>query len=227
MNRLALFDIDKTLISGNKIHETAFSEAFKEIYGVDTNINIINHAGMTDKQIIIEVLEKNGLKHNFIVSKLDKCTEIMTDYFKKNINGDAIFLYEGVKNLLVLLDQKKVLMGLVTGNLEDIARGKLKIAGVNHYFKVGGFGSDSLNRTDLVKLAIKKAETNIGPLETDKIFLFGDTPRDIKAGREAGIKTIGVATGIYSKRQLQEAGADFVFADLKNKESILKIITEW
>jgi phosphoglycolate phosphatase len=224
MNKLALFDIDKTLISSNKVHEAAFSEAFKDVYGVDTNINTINHPGMTDKQIIIEVLKKNGLAEDFIVSKLDKCVKVMVDYFKKNISSGEIFLYEGVKDLLKLLSQKNILMGLVTGNLEDIARGKLKIAGVNDYFKIGGFGSDGINRTDLVKLAVKKAEEIIGPLDNDKVFLFGDTPRDIKAGQEAGVKTVGVATGIYSEEQLRGADADFVLKDLKEAEKVLEIL---
>jgi len=61
MDKLVLFDIDSTLIKGAKGHREAFSEAFKEIYGVDTTIDIINHHGMTDQQIIIEVLKKNGL----------------------------------------------------------------------------------------------------------------------------------------------------------------------
>jgi len=224
MNKLALFDIDKTLISSNKVHEAAFSEAFKAVYGVDTNINTISHPGMTDKQIIIEVLEKSGLERDFIVSKLDECTKVMVDYFKKNISSGEIFLYEGVKDLLELLSRKNILMGLVTGNLEDIARGKLKIAGVNDYFKIGGFGSDGIDRTDLVKLAIKKAEENIGPVNNDNVFLFGDTPRDIEAAQGAGVKTIGVATGIYSEEQLKDAGADFVLENLRDAEKVLEII---
>lgn len=224
MNKLVLFDIDKTLISSNKIHETAFSVAFKVVYGVDTDINTINHPGMTDKQIIIEVLKKKGLKEDFILSKLDQCIKVMVDYFNKNIGGSKIFLYEGVKDLLELLNKENILMGLVSGNLEDIARGKLKVVGVSDYFKVGAFGSDGINRTDLVKLAIKKAEKIIGPLNNEKVFLFGDTPRDIKAGQGAGVKTIGVATGIYSEKSLRDAGADFVLKNLKDTKKVLEIL---
>lgn len=51
MNKLVLFDIDRTLIIGTKGHKKAFSEAFKKVYGMETNIDIINHQGMTDQQI--------------------------------------------------------------------------------------------------------------------------------------------------------------------------------
>lgn len=226
MNKLTLFDIDKTLISNNKVHEAAFSAAFKTVYGVDADINIIDHPGMTDKQIIIEVLKKKRLKEDFILSKLDECAKAMVDYFEKNISGNEIFLYNGVKELLAVLSQKNILIGLVTGNLEDIARRKLKIAGINDYFKIGGFGSDCINRTNLVKFAIKKAEKDFNFKFKNNVFLFGDTPRDIKAGREAGIKTIGVATGIYSEKQLKEAGADFVLKNLKDAKKVLEIITK-
>lgn len=225
MNKLALFDIDKTLISSNKVHEAAFSKAFKVVYGVDADINTINHPGMTDKQTIIEVLKKSVLDYNLIISKLDECAKVMVDYFKNNISGDEIFLCKGVKDLLEILMKKNILMGLVTGNLEDVAREKLKIAGLNNYFKIGGFGSDGINRADLVKLAIKKAEANIGSVDNDNVFLFGDTPRDVKAGREAGVKTVGVATGIYSEEQLKEAGADFVLKNLKDPKKVLEIMT--
>ena len=58
----------------------------------------------------------------------------------------------------------------------------------------------------------------------NNVFIMGDTPRDITAGKEAGIKTIGIATGNYSKKQLENAGADFVFEDLKGTDKVLRIL---
>ena len=57
---------------------------------------------------------------------------------------------------------------------------------------------------------------------------MGDAPSDMKAGREAGAyKCIGVTTGIHSEEQLKEAGADYVFNNLKDdKDKILKIILD-
>ena len=56
-NKLALFDVDKTLIRVSKGHSTAFSIAFKIVYGIDAKIDEIDHHGMTDQQVIIEVLK--------------------------------------------------------------------------------------------------------------------------------------------------------------------------
>jgi phosphoglycolate phosphatase-like HAD superfamily hydrolase len=45
--------------------------------------------------------------------------------------------------------------------------------------------------------------------------VIGDTPLDIAAGRQAGFKTVGVATGKYSVEELAEAGATVAIADLE------------
>ncbi len=226
MDKLVLFDIDKTLLSCPKRHTSAFSEAFKKVYGVDTGIDIINYQGMTDKQIIMEVLKKNGLDEQTIKSKLEECSKAMIAYYftDKSVDNDEVIKLDGVQELLEKLNKSNVLMGLVTGNLEPIGRCKLEQVGLNHYFKVGGFGSDDMDRANLVKLAIKKAKENFDFKPENNVFLFGDTPLDVKAGKEGGVKTIGVATGDYSKEQLESAGADFVLENLEDTGKILKII---
>ena len=72
--------------------------------------------------------------------------------------------------------------------------------------------------------AIKKAENDFD--FDGKAFVVGDTPRDIKAGREGNGETIAVATGTYSMEELQDCGADFVFDDLRDKNEILKIVED-
>ncbi len=222
--KLVLFDIDKTLIKSSRGHRGAFSEAFKTVYGVDSTIDVISYHGMTDQQIIVEVLKKNGLDEQKIKSKLKECMKIMIESFNKTIDTDNIIVLDGVSELLEELDKRNILMGLVTGNLEPIAKAKLKKVGLNRYFKVGGFGSDDMNRTNLVKLAIKRAEGFDFNYDNGNIFLVGDTPLDIKAGKEAGVITIGVTTGIYSKEDLKNANADFILENLKNKRKFLEMI---
>lgn len=49
----------------------------------------------------------------------------------------------------------------------------------------------------------------------------------MKAGREGGAyKCIGITTGVHSVEQLKEAGADYVFKNLLEKDKILKIILQ-
>lgn len=224
MRRLVLFDIDGTLIENSKAHLKAFSEALMTVYGVNATIDIINHHGMTDPEIIIEVLRKIGLDERLIGSKLEDCMETLVKSFDELVERDEVVVLDGIRGLLEELDNHEVLMGLVTGNLESIARSKLKRVGLNEHFRIGAFGGDEMKRADLVRLAIRKAEECLDFEFSNNAFLFGDTPKDIKAGNEEGVKTIGVATGIYSKSQLEDAGADYALKDLKNTKRILKII---
>lgn len=148
--------------------------------------------------------------------------DTIVDYFLKNVKRDKIPILPGVEDLLELLTDNGTLLGLVTGNLEPIAWGKLKSIGIDHYFKLGGFGSDNINRTELVKIGIKKASNDFN--FNGITFVIGDTPRDIKAGFEAGAKTIAVATGTYTMDELKEFNPDYVFIDLRKKEEIFKAI---
>jgi phosphoglycolate phosphatase len=219
MSKLVLFDIDKTLIKSSSAWR--FSEAFKKVYGVDTNISIINHHGMTDQQIIIEVLKKNGIDEKIIVSKLKEYMTEMVDSYKKSGEKDEIILLGDVKESIdALIKKGDIVLGLVTGILESIAWAKLKKAGIDGYFSVGGFGSDDINRANLVRLAVKKAEDKFG-IKFDTVFLVGDAPQDMKAGKEAGVKTAGVTTGIYTKKDLEKAGADYIMAGLKGLLGII------
>ncbi len=220
MTNLILFDIDKTLIKSSTGHRASFADAFKKVYGVDTNIGIINPSGMTDQQIIIEVLKKNGVAEEAIKAKIGECMGAMADFYKENSEKDEVILLNNVRETLNILDKKGHVLGLVTGNLEPIAWSKLRKAGIEKFFQVGGFGSDDIDRTNLVKLAIKRAVDKFH-IQPGNVFLVGDAPQDMNAGKEADVKIIGVTTGIYTKEELEKAGADCI---IENLEELLKIV---
>jgi len=150
--------------------------------------------------------------------------EKMVDVFNKMIGNDEVIILPGVKELLEKLEANNVLMGLVTGNLEPIARGKMKKLNIDQYFKVGGFGNEHIDRTELVKIAIKKAQSNFNFIFSNNVYLFGDAPQDMKAAKESGIIAVGVTTGIYSKKQLEDAGANVVLDNLVNTKRIIDYI---
>jgi len=127
----------------------------------------------------------------------------------------------GVLETIPSLSQNNQL-GLVTGNIEVMARKKLKKfstdeKSLNDYFQFGGFGNDiHEKRSDLIILAIKRAKNNHGWKKNNSVYVVDDTFRGIGAAIEASeriktkIITIGITTGIYSKEQLKEAGADII-----------------
>ena len=224
MNYLVTFDIDNTLIKNTVGHAQAMAAAIKTIYNVDTSLNIINYHGMTDQEIIIKILTKFDVDSETVHSGLIKCMDYTQMQFAAMVESEDIKILDGVADLLNTLEQNTFLLGLVTGNLEKIARAKLEKIGLSHFFKFGGYGSDHTRRAELVRIAVKRAQEQFGLDAARPLFHVGDAPQDMQAAREAGGIPIGVTTGIFSAEELDAAGAGRVFPDLTNTDEILRFM---
>jgi phosphoglycolate phosphatase-like HAD superfamily hydrolase len=220
---LMLFDIDGTLVQGAKCHYQAYIEGVKKFYGMEDYVHSVNAAGKSDKLILREILTLGGLTTEEIQKDFQSCLDFMTDYYLKNVQYENIHVFDGAIELLDELKRKGALLGLVTGNLESIAYAKLERAGLNGYFSFGGFGSDNADRSLMVKKAISIAKNQLG-FNGDKIFVVGDTPRDVEAAKVYNLKTIAVATGMYSVKELRDCGADYVVENFKNRDKIMEIL---
>ncbi len=225
--KLILFDIDKTLVDEMERDGNPWPLAFESVYGVNCSITISqgNSHGMTHKQIAIETLKNNGLKENEILEKLDFFIEALEKFYKKSLENGKISLFPKIPELLQKLSDKGHVIGLITGNTRIIAFAKLKKAGIDNFFQIGGFGDDSANREELIKLALERAkEQHFFQFDEKKVFVIGDTPKDISAAKKFHLQTIGIATGLYSKQNLFDAGADFVLDNLQDIEKVSSII---
>ena len=220
---LILFDIDGTLVQGAKCHYQAYIEGVKKFYGMEDYVRDVNAAGKSDKLILREILTLAGLTTEEIQKDFQGCLDFMTDYYLKNVQYENIHVFDGTVELLDELKRKGALLGLVTGNLEPIAYAKLGRAGLNGYFSFGGFGSDNADRSLMVKKALSIAKNQLG-FKGEKIFVVGDTPRDVEAAKAYNLKTIAVATGMYSVKELKDCGADYVVENFKNRDKIMEIL---
>ena len=224
MKYIATFDIDNTLIRSSTGHADAIIAAIKDIFGVTTSINVICHHGRTDPDILSRILQKCGVDQSVVQSKLNDCLAHMQQLYTKVVQSENLVILEGVLNLLSRLEQESFLLGLVTGNLEKIAYAKLKKIGLDCYFRFGGFGSDHICRTELVKLAIKRAKIHFGLTDDIRVFHFGDAPQDMTAARDAGARPIGVTTGVFTAAELESAGAYRIVSNLVKTDEILRLL---
>ncbi len=220
---VVLFDIDKTLLIGSHCHFYSFIQAFRDVYGVNVNLNISEVQGMTDRQIIFQVVKKNNIKE-FNLNDFEDIIEKIVYHYKRNLKKENVKPLRGAEGILKTLQEMEVPRGIVTGNIEDIAWLKLKKARFDDYFSFGGFGDEGCERSTILKLAIQRAEKIHGKNQK-KTIVVGDTPRDILAGREVGILTVGVATGDFSEEELRKVGAHYVLKSLGEKEKFIKIIS--
>ena len=83
-----LFDNDGTLIDGFNLHKMAFAVGLQKVYNIDAhkiNVDTINYHGMTDQQILTELLKTSGVSSETIDSLMSQCIKVMGDYYEKNI----------------------------------------------------------------------------------------------------------------------------------------------
>jgi phosphoglycolate phosphatase len=212
-----LFDIDGTLLVTGGAGAVAWQRAFRELHGIDADIEEHTHAGMTDPEIAAivfrEVIGREG-------SEAERA-EAIAAYLGHL--GDAVDespgyrVMPGIEELLPRLTEQGVLLGIVTGNIESAAHAKLARGDLNRYFAFGGYGSDSRDRTELTRRALERGGVVAGsPLDPEATIGVGDTPRDVTACHGAGIRLVGVATGSYSVEELAGAGADWPLEDVNS-----------
>jgi phosphoglycolate phosphatase len=213
--KTVLFDIDGTLLVTGGAGAVAWQRAFRELHGIDANIEEHTHAGMTDPEIAAivfrEVIGRDG-------SEAERAAAIAgyLSHLEDAVGESKGYrTMPGIEALLEELVEQGVLLGIVTGNIESAAHIKLARANLNRFFSFGGYGSDSSDRTELTRKALERGGTVSGsPVALTATIAVGDTPRDVKAGHGAGIRVVGVATGSYTLEQLREAGADWALADV-------------
>jgi phosphoglycolate phosphatase-like HAD superfamily hydrolase len=108
-----------------------------------------------------------------------------------------------------------VLIGLQTGNLEPAAWAKLRQGGLSEYFSFGGFGSDSPERDVLVQIAIARGRS-LTDIDGNAVFVVGDAPGDILAGRHNRARTVAVGTGLTGLEALRPLQPDYLLPDLSD-----------
>jgi phosphoglycolate phosphatase-like HAD superfamily hydrolase len=122
----------------------------------------------------------------------------------------------GVTPLLDRLTRRGAVLGLVTGNLTRIAWRKLERAGLRQYFRFGAFGEMAKTRGGLARMAIAEARRKGWISRATTVSLVGDAPADILAARQAGIRSIAVATGLTVAEDLERYGPNHLLRDLRD-----------
>jgi len=226
--KLALFDIDGTILLGDGAGRRAIHQALREVYG---GVGPADHAfdGKTDPQIVRELMRLHGHDDARIDAGLDDVLARYVRYLERELASpeQTTRLLDGVLPLLDALEARPdVTLGLLTGNVEAGARAKLAAVGIDAgRFTSSAFGSDSEHRPDLPAVAQRRAAASLGThLPGDRVVVIGDTPADVQCGRGIGARAIGVATGRYGVAELERHGAAYVFADLTDTAAVVAAI---
>jgi phosphoglycolate phosphatase len=226
--RLVLWDIDGTLVHAGHAGLHAFEAAFEQVVGRPPS-ELAPMAGRTDWAIGLDILERNGIEDGPALwpafsAALAEALAARADALREH--GWALpGAHEAVG---ALHEHDEVVQSVLTGNLRPNAATKLGAFGLDRLLdlEIGAYGSDHHERPELVPIARARAEARHGAeLAPEEIVLVGDTPRDVDAARAHGTRAVGVATGRYSERELDEAGAHAVLPDLSDLAAVLAAVT--
>ena len=227
MKRLVLFDIDETMVYSDGVGRRAMEAALRQVFKHTVDATGHSMSGKTDPQICYELLTAMGYNIEEIKEKLPLAFKIYLELLETEIESSGrIRLHSGVVELLQELEKHpECYLGLLTGNIEEGARLKLKPFDLNSYFVFGAFGSDSANRNDLPLFAHKRASEVLGKEFTrDEIVIIGDAVNDVLCAQGYGVKCIITATGKTPKETLAELKPDYLFDSLCDTQTVMQAI---
>ena len=222
MKTLLLFDLDGTLVLGEGAGRRAIVRAFALLYGAADDWESLDTAGRTDTAIFADMLRRIGRDpaEAWSPELWDTYVDCLVDEVRKRPGR----LAPGVRELLRHCSPENGLYAaLGTGNLERGARVKLAPHDINDPLPVGGFGSDTTDRAELVRVGVHRAREHYGT-DFDRVVVIGDTPRDADCARANGYACLLVATGPFDAASLARCGADAVLEDLSDTGAVLDAI---
>ena len=210
MLKLVIFDLDQTLINTLPRFHRIFNLAL-EHFGAEP----------IDWDSFVRDYAYDILNRHLPVEPKD-----FWDYFLSHYNDiecEKDKLIDGSKDVLKFLKERDINIVITTGRMVPVEKvwDELRRFGIDKYVdfvytRLDGYG-DGRRRTELIREAMKRFKTS-----KDETILVADYWPDMQSGREVGIFTIGVLTGLESEGKLMENGADIVIPSVKDLINVIK-----
>ena len=206
--KTGLFDMDGTLIDSSKAIVISIKEAAR-----------ITGSRIPGNNEIKEIIHlPSHLSFNVLYP--DKEIEDFNSVFLHLMRGKFKNMIKEVpkaKMTLELLREKRIKIGIVT------TKDKLSAEETIQEFQ---FPYDLLLTSEDTERTRPDPEPLLKAIKllnstASQTFYCGDTPQDIIQGRRAGVKTIGLTTGLYSKEELEREKPDFIFDNIEEVLTIL------
>jgi HAD superfamily hydrolase (TIGR01549 family) len=199
----AILDVDGTLLDTNYHHALAWFRAFAAEEIVLPMWRLHRHVGMGGDKFVAavagdEVEERLG----------DRLREAWEERFDELI--DETEPLDGARDLIEELKRRGHQVVLASSAIErhvDAFLEKLDARELADGWTTKDDVEASKPDPDLVDAALAKARTR-------DALMVGDTPWDVQAAKRAGLETICVVTGGFSRQELEEAGAAAVYESL-------------
>lgn len=206
-----LFDFDGTLLNTNDLIIQTFMHVLEERFpGQYSPKDCIKFIGPSLKETFEQITpnEVDQMIYNYRKWNHEHHDELATEF-------------EGVTETLQQLYDLGIRMVIVsTKQRETIERG-LQLMGAAHFFEFW-IGIDDVEHVKPHPEPVLKAIEKLGVAKED-VLMIGDNYHDIEAGKNAGVKTAGVAWSIKGEAFLRKYNPDYM---LQRMEDLLPIVKE-
>jgi HAD superfamily hydrolase (TIGR01549 family) len=199
----AILDVDGTLVDTNYHHALAWFRAFAAEGIVLPMWRLHRHVGMGGDKFVAAVAG-DGVEERLG----DRLRGAWEERFDELI--DETEPLDGARDLIEELKRRGHQVVLASSAIErhvDAFLEKLDARELADGWTTKDDVEASKPDPDLVDAALAKARTR-------DALMVGDTPWDVRAAKRAGLETICVVTGGFSRQELEEAGAAAVYESL-------------
>jgi phosphoglycolate phosphatase-like HAD superfamily hydrolase len=219
--RVLLFDIDGTLIRSGGAGKAAMEAALRQAFRLEEIRDGVPYSGRTDPAIGYDLLALHDLETS--AENLSRLHTAYLEVLPQCLATHSGIILPGIVDTLNRLQRdRKIALGLLTGNVRRGAEYKLGHFGLWEFFAFGGFGDNHSDRNMVARVALENAESHLQKkLDTNDVWVIGDTPHDVTCARSIGAKAVAVATGWNSYEELCETGADWVLNDFTQAHELL------
>jgi len=204
MPKAAIVDIDGTLVDTNYHHAIAWFRAFRQFERTLPIWQIHRHIGMGGDQLVGSLTDATFEKEHG-----DEVRTAENTLYQQLI--DEVQPMAGATQLLKDLKERGCSVILASSAKEHDVERYIELLEAKDIID-GATSSADVEATkpepDLVQAAIAKAKH-------DDAIMIGDSTWDCIAATKAGIETIGVLTGGFSREELFDAGAAVVFESVE------------
>src|SRR4051794_2116910 len=206
MSRIAILDVDGTLVDTNYHHAIAWFRAFRRHFLTLQVWRIHRHIGMGGDQLVA------ALAGDDVEKRLgDSIRDAESELYRELIG-----------EVQPMQGSRELIKDLREADNDVVLASSAKEWEIEHYIELldaaeivdAWTTSDDVEQTkpkpDLVHAALDKVEGR-----PEDALLIGDTVWDVKAAHRAGVDTLAVRTGGFSEQELREAGARDVFTSVE------------
>ncbi len=225
--KLAIFDLDGTLVRSYELDGACFVAAFHDALGIaDVDTDWAHYDHVTDPGIAAQIIRERRSREPS-ACELARLQSAFCARLAEAAGRDGAYAaLPGAAGLLAALRARPDwALALATGGWRATARFKIGRSGLDLDDVPAAFGEDGPSRQAIVGAAIARARGHAGVDDFAHRVCIGDGVWDLRTATSLGLPCIGIGTGAHAER-LAAAGAARVVPDFTDLAAILNALED-